>query len=100
MLFPPVIHNFRYKASVEHDNEYHIKRKLCTTGGDGGGGGGGGTASYKKKFKTIQSYKEMVDIKISIINICYANTVPIPKTLMVSLLHKWKNLIRMQKFKN
>ena len=35
MLFPPVIHNFRYKASVEHDNEYHIKRKLCITGGGG-----------------------------------------------------------------
>ena len=34
MLFPPVIHNFRYKASVEYDNEYHIKRKLCITGGN------------------------------------------------------------------
>ena len=34
MLFPPVIHNFRYKAGVEHDNEYHIKRKLCITGGN------------------------------------------------------------------
>ena len=44
MLFPPVIHNFRYKASVEHGFEYHIKRKLCITGG--------GT-SYKKKFKTL-----------------------------------------------
>ena len=33
MLFIPVIHNFRYKASVEHINEYHIKRKLCITGG-------------------------------------------------------------------
>ena len=52
MLPPPspVIHNFRYKASVEHGNEYHIKRKLCITRG---------TVSYKKKFKTIYSYKEM-----------------------------------------
>ena len=35
---PPrvVIHNFRYKASVEHGSEYHIKRKLCITGGGGG----------------------------------------------------------------
>ena len=49
MLFPPVIHNFRYKASVEHGNEYHIKRKLCIRGG------GRGTASYKKKFKTLYS---------------------------------------------
>ena len=30
----------------------------------------------------------LVDIKISIIDICYTNTAPIPKTLMVSLLHK------------
>ena len=29
----PVIHNFRNKAVVEHDNEYHIKRKLCITEG-------------------------------------------------------------------
>ena len=29
---PPVIHNFRNKASIEHVNEYHIKRKLCITG--------------------------------------------------------------------
>ena len=31
-----------------------------------------------------------MDIKISIIDICYANTAPIPKTLMLSLLHEWK----------
>ena len=24
MLFPPVIHNFRYKARVEHGNEYKL----------------------------------------------------------------------------
>ena len=36
---PVFIENFRYKASVEHDNEYHIKRKLCITVG---------TALYKK----------------------------------------------------
>ena len=36
MLFPLVIHNLRYKASVEHGNEYHIKRKLCIMGGGGG----------------------------------------------------------------
>ena len=36
MLFPTVIHNFRYKESVEHDNEYHIKRRLCITRGGGG----------------------------------------------------------------
>ena len=31
-----------------------------------------------------------MDIKISIIDICYANTAPIPKTLMFCLLHEWK----------
>ena len=31
-----------------------------------------------------------MDIKISIIDIFYANTAPIPKTLMFSLLHEWK----------
>ena len=31
-----------------------------------------------------------MDIKISIIDICYANTAPIPKTLMFSLLREWK----------
>ena len=29
-----------------------------------------------------------MDIKISIIDICYAITAPIPKTLMFSLLHE------------
>ena len=32
----------------------------------------------------------LMDIKISNIDICYANTAPIPKTLMFSLLHEWK----------
>ena len=31
-----------------------------------------------------------MDIKISIIDIYYANTASIPKTLMFSLLHVWK----------
>ena len=53
------------------------------------GGGGGGTALYKKSLKLyiVLQRNALVDIKISIIDICYANTAPIPKTLMVSLLH-------------
>ena len=47
-----MIHNFCYKASVEHDNEYHIKKTEVTRIT---GGGDGGTASYKKKFKTLYS---------------------------------------------
>ena len=83
MMSPPVIHNFRYKASVEHGNEYHIKRKLCITGG-------GGQHPIRKSLKLyiVLQRNALVDIKISIIDICYANTAPIPKTLMVSLLHK------------
>ena len=82
MLFPPVIHNFRYKASVEHDNEYHIKRKLCITGGE--------QHRIRKSLKPyiVLQRNALVDIKISTIDICYTNTAPIPKTLMVSLLHK------------
>ena len=37
-------------------------------------------------------------MKISIIDICYANTAPIPNTLMASLLHEWK--IKKKKRKN
>ena len=32
----------------------------------------------------------LIDIKISIIDICYRNMAPIPKTMMFSLLHEWK----------
>ena len=54
------------------------------------GGGGGETASYKKKFKTLYSLTKKCPggHKISIIDICYANTASLPKTLMVSLLNK------------
>ena len=31
---PLEIHNCHYRASVEHGNEYHIKRKLCIAGGE------------------------------------------------------------------
>ena len=32
----------------------------------------------------------LIDIKISIIDICYTNVAPISKTLMFYLLHEWK----------
>ena len=32
----------------------------------------------------------LIDIKISIIDICYTNMAPISKTLMFNLLHEWK----------
>ena len=45
-------------------------------------GRGGGAVSYKKKLKSlyILSKKCPMDIKISIIDICYANAAPIPNT--------------------
>ena len=70
-----------YKASVEHGNEYHIKRKLCITGGQH-------RIRNSLKLYIVLQRNALVDIKISIIDICYANTAPIPKTMMVSLLHK------------
>ena len=79
-----MIHNFRYKARVEHDILMNnISKGSCVSRGGGG-------ASYKIKLKSqyILSKKSLMDIKISIIDICYANTAPIPNTLMVSLLHK------------
>ena len=45
MLFPPVIHNFRYKASVEHDNEYQYETEVVYHGGH----------HRIKKFKTLYS---------------------------------------------
>ena len=52
---------------------------------------GGGTASYKKKFKTlnslIQKYNE--NIKISLNKIC-THTALIPTKIMFSLLNKCK----------
>ena len=79
---PPVIHNFRYKAIVDHDNEYHIKGKLCIKGG-----GGQHRISKSLKLYMVLKRNALVDIKSSMIDICYANTAPIPKTLMVSSLH-------------
>ena len=41
-----------------------------------------------------------MDTKLSIIDICYANTAQIPKTLMFFFYFINKNLITMRKFKN
>ena len=80
MLFPPVIHNFRFNVTtlqlpLEHGNEYYIRGDIL-----------------KKNWNPYIFFQRnaLMDIKISIIDICYANTAPIPKTVMVSLLHKWK----------
>ena len=54
----------------------------------------GGTVSYKNKLKSLYILTLIlirnvpIDIKISIIDICYTNMAPIPKTLMFFLLHE------------
>ena len=67
-----VIHNFRYKASVEHGNEYHNTiSNGCITGEQ---------HRIRKSLKLyiVLQRNALVDIQISIIDICYANTAPIP----------------------
>ena len=54
------------------------------------GGGGGHRIRKSLQLYIVLQRNALVDIKISTIDICYANTAPIPKTLMVSLLHEWK----------
>ena len=53
---------------------------------------GGGTILYKKNWNLyiVLQRNALIDIKISIIDICYTNMAPIPKTLIFSLRHKWK----------
>ena len=83
---PPVIHNFRYKACVEHGNEWYIKRKLCFTGG-------GGAASYKKKLKFLYILSKKCPDGHNNLNYWYLLFKYGPDTfdgLMVSVLHKWK----------
>ena len=57
-----------------------------------GVGGGGGQYRVRKSWNPYIFFQTnaLMDIKISIIDICYANTAPIPKTLMFSLLREWK----------
>ena len=68
-LFVTTIYTHILKEIVYHRGEqYRIRKSI-------------------KLFIVLQR-NALVDIKISIIDICFANTAPIPKTLMVSLLHE------------
>ena len=55
-------------------------------------GGGGGEYHIRKSWNPYIFFQRnaMMNIKISIIDICYANTALILETLMLSLLRKWK----------
>ena len=81
----PVLHNFLLVHNLLTQSTLIFWRKLCNTGG-------GGQYRIRKNWNPYILFQinALMDIKISIIDICYANTVPIPKTLMFSLLHEWK----------
>ena len=85
---PPLCYTTSFWYIVYYHNLHLSFEGSCVTRG------GGGTVSYKKKVEIpiyiFQNKMPLMDIKISIIDICYANTAPIPKTLMFSLLHEWK----------
>ena len=52
-----------------------------------GEGGGGQHRIWKSiKLYIVLQRNALVDIKLSIFDICYANTFPIPETMIVSLL--------------
>ena len=83
--FPPVLHNFLLVHNLLPQYTLMFWRKLCNTGG-------GGQYRIRKNWNPYIFFQinALMDIKISIIDICYANTTPIPKTLMFPLLHEWK----------
>ena len=55
--------------------------------------GGGGDNRFRKSWNPYIFFQRnaLMDIKISIVDICYANTAPIYKTLMLYLIREWKN---------
>ena len=80
---PPVLHNFLPKYYLLPRFTLIFKGSCVTQGG---------TASYKNKLKSLYIFLQrnaLIDIKISIIDICYTNMAPIPKTVMFSLHHEW-----------
>ena len=68
MVFITMFYTCLVTEVVYHRGEHHRIRKSI-------------------KLYIVLQRNALVDIKISIIDICYANKTPIPKTLMVSLLH-------------
>ena len=75
--------NMRYNNSCYHILHLHFK---------------GSCVSQGEQYRIRQNWnlyiflqrKALIDIKISIINICFTNMTPTPKTLMFSLLHERK----------
>ena len=82
---PPVLHNFLLVHHLLPQSTLIFWRKLCNTGG-------GEQHRMRKNWNPYIFFQinALMDIKISIIDICYANTAPIPKSLVFSLLHEWK----------
>ena len=81
MLFPP-----SYTTSFRYIIHYHVLHVPCNGSCVSRAGGGGGRIVWKKlKSYIFFQRNALMDIKISIIDICYANTARIPTNLMVSL---------------
>ena len=84
--FPPCYTTFFWYIIYYHNLHLYFEGSCVTRGG-------GEQYRIRKSWNPYIFFQinALMDIKISIIDICYANTAPIPKTLMFSLLHEWKN---------
>ena len=82
MLFPPVIHNFLLKHYLLP--QYTLYKEVVYHRGE----------QYRiSKNWTLYIFLQrnaLIDVNISIIDICFTNMAPISKTLMFYLLHEWK----------
>ena len=81
---PPVLHNFLLVHNLLPQCTLIFWRKWCNKGG--------GQYRIRNIWNPYIFFQinALMDINISIIDICYANTAPIPKTLIFSLLRKAK----------
>ena len=70
-LFDTTIYTYIWKEVVYHRGEQYCISKNWT-------------------LYIFLQRNALIDIKISIIDICYTNMTPISKTLMCYLLHEWK----------
>ena len=89
---PPVIHNFLLIYDLFHNLHLSYKGSCVWRGGQ---------YCIRKSWNSFIFFQRnaMMDIRIAIIDICYAHTTPIPK-LWSFLYFVNENLIKMRKLKN
>ena len=80
--FPPSYTTSFWNIIYYHNLHLSFKGSCVTRGG--------GDSKICNPYIFFQR-NALMDIKISIIDICFANTAPIPKSLTFSLLQEWKN---------